>query len=71
MLAIDESLEDGDGIEFCMSIQGQYPEMLKIIMTDTVTRDVVEAKSRKIIDDYVEKPVSDTTLLAAIHRCKG
>lgn len=70
VLAIDESLEDGDGIEFCMSIQGTYPDMLKIIMTDSVTREVVEAKSRKIIDDYVEKPVSDTTLLAAIHSCR-
>lgn len=70
VLAIDETLEDEDGIDFCMSIQEKYPDMLKIIMTNMVTREVVEAKRRHIIDDYVEKPVSDTTLLATIRNCK-
>lgn len=66
VLAIDCTLEDGDGIAFCMSLQGLYPDMLKILMVDTVTREVVEAKRRGVIAGYVTKPVSDTTLLAAI-----
>lgn len=65
-LAIDQSLEDGDGIEFCMSIQGKYPDTIKLLMVDSVTREVVEARRRGIIDGYVQKPVSDTTLLEAI-----
>lgn len=65
-LAIDQSLEDGGGIEFCMSIQGKYPGVIKLLMVDSVTREVVEARRRGIIDGYVQKPVSDTTLLEAI-----
>ncbi len=69
-LAIDQSLEDGDGIEFCMSIQGKYPGTIKLLMVDSVTREVVEARRRGIIDGYVQKPVSDTTLLEAIRSCQ-
>ncbi|MGN0707894.1 MAG: ATP-binding protein [Faecalibacterium sp.] len=70
VLAIDCTLEDGDGIEFCMSIQGLYPDMLKILMVDSVTREVVEARRRGVIAGYVIKPVSDTTLLAAIREAR-
>lgn len=49
-----------------MSIQGKYPGTIKILMVDHMTREVVEARRHGIIDGYVEKPVSDTTLLAAI-----
>ncbi|MCC8075480.1 MAG: response regulator [Clostridiales bacterium] len=69
VLAIDETLEDGDGISFCMSIHGKYPYLKKIIMTAAVTRDILEARQRQIIDNYVMKPVSDTTLLDAIRKC--
>lgn len=66
VLAIDQSLEDGDGIDFCMSIQGRYPGLIKLLMVDGVTREIVEARRRGIIDGYAEKPVSDATLLEAI-----
>lgn len=69
-LAIDQSLEDGDGIEFCMSIQGKYPGVIKLLMVDSVTREVVEARRRGIIDGYVQKPVSDATLLDAIRNSR-
>ena len=59
-------MEDVGGIEFCMSVQGQYPDMKKILMITQVTREIAEAKSRDIIDGYVEKPVSATTLLEAV-----
>lgn len=70
VLAIDQSLEDGDGIEFCMSIQGKYPGVIKLLMVDSVTREVVEARRRGIINGYVQKPVSDATLLEAIHNSR-
>lgn len=66
VLFVDESMEDVGGIEFCMSVQGQYPDMKKILMITQVTREIAEAKSRDIIDGYVEKPVSATTLLEAV-----
>lgn len=70
VLVIDESLEDGSGVEFCMAMQGKYPEMLKIVMADYVTREIAEAKQKRVIDGYVEKPVSDTTILEAIRNCR-
>lgn len=69
VLVIDESLEDGSGIDFCMAIQGKYPDMLKIVMTDCVTREIADAKQKRIIDEYIEKPVSDTTILEAVRNC--
>lgn len=65
-LVIDERIEDMSGIDFCMSIQGSYPELKKILMINHVTREVAEAKSRNMIDDYVEKPVSAASLLEAL-----
>lgn len=70
VLVIDESLGNESGIDFCMSIQGRYPHMLKLVMTDCITRKLAEAKKKRVVDDYVEKPVSDTTILETIKRCR-
>lgn len=70
VLVIDESLEDGSGVNFCMAMQGQYPGMIKIVMADYITREIAEAKQKNIIDGYIVKPVSDTTILEAIRNCK-
>lgn len=69
-LIIDESLEDDSGIEFCMALQGRYPGMLKIIMVDCFTKDIVEAKYNGIIDGYLTKPVSDALILEMIRSCR-
>lgn len=70
VLVIDESMEDGSGIDFCMAVQGKYPEMCKIIMADCFTEEIVEAKQKRIIDWYLAKPVSDTTILEAVRSCR-
>lgn len=66
ILLVDESLEDGSGIEFCMAMQGKYPDMLKFVMVDYFTKAIVEAKYNGIINGYVIKPVSDTAILEEI-----
>lgn len=63
VLLIDETLKNDSGIDFCMLLQGRYPKMKKLIMTNIVTREIAEAKSKGIIDGYVEKPVSVSTIL--------
>lgn len=68
ILFIDETLTDGSGVEFCMSIAGKYPAMKKIVMADHITRELAEARQHGVIDGYVEKPVSDTTLLEAVRQ---
>lgn len=66
VLVLSEHIERGSGIDFCMSIQGKYPEMIKIIMADCVNREIAEAKQKRIIHGYVTKPVSATAILEAI-----
>ena len=58
------------GTDFCMSLQGQYPDVIRIIMTDRVTKEILEAKKRKIIDEYIDKPVSDSSILKAVKNCR-
>lgn len=70
VLVIDESMEDGSGIDFCMAVQGKYPGMCKLIMADYLTNHIAEAKQKKIIDGYLIKPVSDTTILEAVRNCR-
>lgn len=69
VLVVDETMEDCSGVDFCMSLAGRYPDMLKLIIIDGVSREVAEARQKGIIDGYVEKPVSDTTILEAIRNC--
>ena len=69
VLVIDASIEDGSGVDFCMSVQGRYPEMLKLVMVDCFTKEIVEAKQKKVIDGYLMKPVSDTAILEVIRDC--
>ncbi len=70
VIIIDEGPEDGSGVAFCMSIQGQYPDIMKFVMVDYITREIAEAKQNNIIDGYIVKPVSDTTILEAIRSCQ-
>ena len=54
------------GVDFCMAIRGRYPGMTRIVMTNAPTREIVDARSHGVIDGYVVKPVSASTLLAQI-----
>ncbi|MCM1221423.1 MAG: ATP-binding protein [Lachnospiraceae bacterium] len=69
-LVIDAGIEGGSGVDFCMSVQGRYPDMLKFVMVDCFTKDIVEAKQKKVIDGYLLKPVSDTAILEIIRNSR-
>ena len=70
VLAIDESLMSSSGVDFCMAIRGRYPGMTRIVMTNAPTREIVDARSHGVIDGYVVKPVSASTLLAQIRNSR-
>ncbi len=70
VLAIDESLTGGSGVEFCMSIQGKYPGLTRLVMTNSPTREIVDARRHRVIDGYITKPVSAGTLLEEIRTCQ-
>lgn len=70
VLVIEENIEGQNGVNFCMSIAGKYPKMLKLVSIDSISREIVEAKKKGIIDGYVEKPLSDRNVLETIRDCK-
>ena len=70
VLAIDESLTEGSGVDFCMSIRGKFPSLTRIIMTSATSRELIDAKSHGVIDGYILKPVSASTLLEEIRACR-
>jgi len=69
VLVIEQILEGVSSIDFAMAVKEKYPGMVYIITVDAVTREIVEAKQRKIIDSYIEKPVSVTMILETIRTC--
>jgi DNA-binding NtrC family response regulator len=69
-IVTEHDIAGKSGTDFFMSLQGQYPDIIRIIMTDRVTREILEAKKRKLIDEYIGKPVSDSTILKAVKSCK-
>ncbi|MGL5434889.1 MAG: ATP-binding protein [Lachnospiraceae bacterium] len=69
VLVIDQNLDGASSIDLCMAMKERYPDMIFIVMVDYISREIVEAKNRKIIDDYIGKPVSDTTILEAVRSC--
>ena len=70
VLAIDESLAGSSGVDFCMAIRGRYPGMTRIVMTNSPTREIVDARRHRVIDGYIVKPVSAATLLNEIRACR-
>ena len=72
VILIDQNLSRIEGQEkgilFAISIGQTYPDLIKLIMTDTVDKEIIEARQHGFIDDYVEKPVSDGTILEVIRR---
>lgn len=66
VLLIDESLTDSSGVDFCMSIQNQYPSLTRIVMVNAPTRELMDARRHKIVDGYILKPVAASTLMEVI-----
>lgn len=70
VLVVEESIEEQSGVDFCMSIAGKYPKMLKLVSIESISREIVEAKKKGIINGYVEKPLSDRNVLEAVRECR-
>lgn len=68
VLAMEQEIGGKSAVDFCMSIKGRYPELIKILMIDQVTREVAEAKRRHVIDGYIEKPASLSAILEEMRR---
>lgn len=69
VIAIEQDIGGRSAVDFCMSIQGENPGLIRIIMTEQITKELLEAKQRRVIDDLIDKPVSDSSILKAIRGC--
>lgn len=67
-MAAEQSVQGKSAVDFCMSIHGRFPELIKVIMADYITRELAEARDRGIIDEYIDKPVSDAAILGAVKK---
>ncbi|MBR1856369.1 MAG: response regulator, partial [Oribacterium sp.] len=68
IILIDETVGHYSGIEIFMSEFMEEKEALKIIMADTIDREIVESRKRGIINGYMEKPVSSTEIISLAER---
>ena len=69
-VAAEQFIEGKSAVDFCMSIQGLYPGLVKIIMADRMTKELAEARQRGIIDAYIDKPVSDASIVKAVQEAR-
>lgn len=71
VLAADGGLEEERALDFCLSFQGKYPRLMKLLLVERPTREVLEAKTRGLIQGWLEKPVSAQAILEEAHRLLG
>lgn len=71
ILAADGGLEEERALDFCLSFQGKYPELIKLLLVDRPTREVLEARRRGILQGWLEKPVSAGAILDEARRLLG
>ena len=70
-MAVDQYLPGSSAVDFCMSVRMKYPDMMKLVMTDKVRKEILEAKQKGMIEAYVEKPVSAVSILEALRSLNG
>ena len=70
VLVVEENIEGKSGVDFCMSIAGKYPDMIRLISIESISKEILEAKRKGVIHGYVEKPMSDRSVLEAVRECR-
>ena len=53
-------------MDFCMSIQGQYPGLIKIVMADKVDKELAEARQRGSIAEWQRAATASTMAFATL-----
>jgi CheY-like chemotaxis protein len=75
VMLVDQELsrtsQTDNGLIFAIAAGSLYPDLIKIIMTGQVKKELIEAKQHGLIESYIEKPVSDTRILEEIHKIIG
>lgn len=56
------------GLHFALAIQGEFSQVQKILLADTIERDMIEAKEQGFLTAYTKKPLTVDKLLDLIRR---
>lgn len=70
VLVVEENIEGKSGVDFCMSIAGKYADMIRLVSIDSISKEILEAKRKGIIQGFVEKPLSDRSVLEVVRECR-
>ena len=62
------SREKRDGLNVAELITVKSPNLKKIIMVEEIRKEVIDAKQRGFINEFIEKPVSVNFLIDSIHK---
>ncbi len=68
VLVMEQELNGKSSLDFFVSVRKKYPELICILMTDRITREIAEAKQKGTLDAYVEKPASFPAILKEVRR---
>lgn len=63
VLIMDYYISGVNAIDFFMTTQLHYPDLLRILVADSPRREILEAAQRGIIDAWLEKPLSVPAIL--------
>ncbi len=68
MVAAEQEINGKSVVDFLMAVQGQCPRIKAYVMLDRMTREIAQAKQRKLFNDCIDKPVSIASFLEAYRR---
>lgn len=66
VMIIDQFLNGNNVSDFCIRARGTWPELIIIVAIEHTDKEIIEAKKSGIIDDYIEKPLSDIEIIGKI-----
>ncbi len=67
MLVSDQTMVGITGVDLIERVKGQYPNVMCVLLTGHVAPDSVKyAVNRRLLDQYVSKPIEDADLFASM-----
>lgn len=71
VLVVDSDPDQGRVLEVCMSLRGSHPRLRKVMLTQRLTRETLQAKQQGSIQCLLEKPISNQELLRGVDSLLG
>lgn len=66
VMIIEQFINGNSCSAFCIHARRKWPDLIIIVAIETVNREIIESKKRGIINDYIEKPLSDIEIIGKV-----